>query len=175
MTPRAKQSLLALLTCFLIATGKNVFAADPLVMPRELIDYAAATGCAPIDNFFERPGMVNPPYVYGWLPGDQEKSAAFWCRNTEKGTKPYILKFKVAKPAELRGCATAIEWSDFPGGLSVETRPRLVLNEFHSVTVPQRRGPSVEVPNARVLVSYYDGLSDTFYCYNGEWLVASTE
>jgi hypothetical protein len=175
MRPRAKQSVLALLICVLVATGKSALAADPLMMPRDLVDYAAATGCAPIDNFFERPGMVNPPYVYGWLPGDQETSAAFWCRNTGKRTKPYSLKFKIANPAELRGCAAAIEWSDFPGGLSVETRPRIVLNEFYSVTVPQRRGPSVEVLNARVLVSYYDGLSDTFYCHKGEWLFASTE
>jgi hypothetical protein len=82
--------------CILLLTlFARVSWADTLVMPRELVDFAHANGCTPIDNFFERPGMVNPPYVYGWLSGDQEKSAVFWCKRAEKNDKPYILMFNV--------------------------------------------------------------------------------
>jgi len=59
----------------------------------------------PIDNFFDRPGMVNAPFVYGWIPGDQE-SAVFWCRIPATNTrKPYRLMFKPADPKLLSGCA----------------------------------------------------------------------
>ena len=50
MSLRAEWSMLSLLMCGLVATGKSAPAADPLIMPRELVDYAAATGCAPIDR-----------------------------------------------------------------------------------------------------------------------------
>ncbi|MEP6643401.1 MAG: hypothetical protein ABJA69_02805 [Acidobacteriaceae bacterium] len=159
----------------LFATQGNVFAADKLVMPRDLIDFALANACSPIDNFFDRPGLINPPYVYGWLPGDPERSAVFWCKNTSGGGKPYSLKFKLVAPKESAGCPTSIEWSDQPGGLSIEMRAHLDLIDFHYVTRPKQMGPSRVVANAKVLVSYYDGLSDVFFCYEGRWLFATSE
>lgn len=159
----------------MLVAGGGISSADTLVMPRELVDFARANGCAPIDDFFDRPGMINPPYVYGWLPGDPENSAVFWCKKTEKDGKPYILMFKPADSKQLRGCPAVIEWGDPPGGLSIETRARLALVKFRYVNAPKRNGPSSVVTRARVLVNYYDGLSDVFYCYRGKWLVASTE
>jgi hypothetical protein len=162
--------------CILLLTlFARVSWADTLVMPRELVDFAHANGCTPIDNFFERPGMVNPPYVYGWLSGDQEKSAVFWCKRAEKNDKPYILMFKARNPKQLAGCPAIVEWWNPPGGLSIETRRRLALRNFRYVTVPQRAGPASVVTNAKVIVNYYDGLTDVFYCYKGRWLVARTE
>jgi hypothetical protein len=175
MSPRAKQFVAVLTAYLLLATGSTVFAADTLVMPRELVDFAHASGCEQIDNFFARPGMVNPPYAYGWLPGDREKSAVFWCEKTKKSGKPYSLMFKPADPKLLEGCPAVIDRADFPGGLSIEIRPHLALSVFRFVTAPMQTGPSIEVANARVLVNYYDGLTDVIYCYQGKWLVASTE
>ncbi len=175
MTASVKQFVVIFMACVLLPSGTTAFAIDHLLMPRELVEFGITTGCVPIDNFFDRPGMVNPPYVYGWLPGDQGKSAAFWCKNTGKSAKPYSLKFKVSDPKRMQGCPAAIDWSDFPGGLSVETRSHIALSDFHSIVSSQRTGPSVEVSNVKVLVNYYDGLSNTFYCYKGDWLVASTE
>jgi hypothetical protein len=75
-------------------------------MPRELVDFAHANGCTPINDIFERPGMVNPPFVYAWLPGNPADSAAFWCKKTEKSAKPYKLLFKVYDPKQMAGCPT---------------------------------------------------------------------
>jgi hypothetical protein len=175
MSPRPKQFVAVFAAYLLLLAGSSVFAADTLVMPRELVDFAHANGCEQIDYFFARPGMVNPPYVYGWLPGDQEKSAVFWCEKTNKSEKRYSLMFKPADPKKLEGCPAVIDWWNFPGGLSIEIRPNLALRDFRFVTAPTQAGPSVEVANARVLVDYYDGLTSLFYCYQGKWLFASTE
>ncbi len=149
--------------------------AETLVMPRELIDFARAGGCVPIDNFYDRPGMVNPPYVYGWLAGDPENSVAFWCKKLEKSDKPYLLVIKAANAKDLFGCPAKIEWGNAPAGLSVETRKSLSLRDFHYLTEPTRAGPAAVIPTAKVIVNYYDGLSDEFYCYKGQWLVASKD
>jgi hypothetical protein len=152
-------------------------------MPRELVDFAHANGCKTIDKFFERPGMVNPPYVYGWLLGSDEDSAVFWCKKTEKTDKPYNLmltvrdlkshELKVPDQKQLAGCPAAIEYWNAPAGLSIETRRSLELRYFHNVTDPRPRpgGLTDVVANARVIVDYYDGLRSTFYCYRGQWLV----
>ena len=61
--------LLTLVICHL------PFAAEPSVtMPEELSAYAVSKGCEEVRDFFTRPGVVNPPYVYGYLEG-KEKAA----------------------------------------------------------------------------------------------------
>jgi hypothetical protein len=167
--------ILATFTCVLVlGVFTPVSWPDTLVMPRELVDFAHSNGCTPIDNFFERPGMVNPPFVYGWLPGDPADSAAFWCKKTEKSAKPYKLIFKVRDPKQMAGCPTTIEWWS-ARGLSIEIRTRLALSDFHSVVEPKRSGPKSVVADAKVLVDSYDGVSNVFYCYGGQWFWASFE
>ncbi|MGA7792580.1 MAG: hypothetical protein WCA19_06030 [Candidatus Acidiferrales bacterium] len=156
---------------------------DTLVMPRELVDFAHAKGCTPIDNFFERPGMVNPPFVYGWLPGSDEDSAVFWCKKAEKTDKPYNLmltvrdlknhELKVPDQKQLAGCPAVIEYWNGPAGLSIETQGNLDLRYFRNVTEPRPRsgGPTNVVPNARVIASSYDGVRSLFFCYKGHWLI----
>jgi hypothetical protein len=155
--------------------GGNVASADMLAMPRELVDFARANGCGQVDDFFDRPGMINPPYVYGWLPGDKEKSAVFWCKKTKNDAIPYKLMFKPADSKKLAGCAAVIEWRNTPGGLSIEVRRHLALRDFRYVSALNQTGPLFVADNAKVLVNYYDGLKDVFYCHEGQWLVASTE
>lgn len=178
------QILAAFACIFLLAVFTPASWSDTLVMPRELVDSAHANGCTPIDNFFERPGMVNPPYVYGWLPGGDVDSAVFWCKKVEKSVKPYNLVFtvrdrssfamKLVDPKQLQGCPAVIEW-DLPRGLSIKTRPNLDLHDLHFVNTPQRSGPTTVVPNARVIESYYDGVRELFYCYREEWLFKALE
>jgi hypothetical protein len=177
--------LAAFASIFLLAVFTPASWPDTLVMPRELVDSAHANGCTPIDNFFERPGMVNPPYVYGWLPGGDEDSAVFWCKKVEKSVKPYNLMFtmrdrssfamKLVDPKQLEGCPAVIEWSDFPRGLTIRTRPNLGLHDLHYVNTAQRSGPTTVVPNAKVIVNYYDGVTELFYCYRGGWLFKTQE
>src|SRR5438067_3119141 len=151
--------LAGLTICILMLTGLGEgSSADTLIMPRELVDFGRARGCEPIDNFYDRAGMIDPPYVYGWLPGDKEKSAVFWCKKTETDSKAYNLVFKTSDLKLIAGCPAVIEWQDPPAGLSIETRHRLLLSGFHYVTNRTRPGPPLAVANAKVLVSYYDGL-----------------
>ncbi len=83
--------------------------------------------------------------------------------------------FKVRDPKLMSGCATTIEWPDPPAGLSIEVRKSLSLSTFNDAADPKLPKSSGEVSNAKVIVNYYDGLTDIFYCYRGRWLVSSTE
>jgi hypothetical protein len=141
-------------------------------MPKELVDFGLQHGCLPIgDYFFQRPGMVDPPYAYGWLPGDRENSAVFWCTKEPNATT-YQLMFKVRDPKQMAGCPTKIEWRNPPAGLSIEVRPSLNLDLFHDVNDSHLSRPTGVIQNARVIVNYYDGLTDVLYCYKGRWLVS---
>ena len=176
-------------TCFLFLTVFTPASwTDALVMPRELVDFALANGCTPIDNFFEQPDMINPPYVYGWVPGAAADSAVFWCKKGQKSDKPYNLMFavrdptsrilKAPSPKQLMGCPAIIEYWNGPAGLSVERRRNLELRYFHPVTDPRPRpgGTTGVVANARVIVNDNgDGLTQIFFCYRGQWLIELLE
>lgn len=150
-------------------------AADAPIMPRELIEMATRSSCVAVANFFERDGMIGPPFVYGVLLGETEDSAAFWCKKKVPDEQPYLLVVKANNPRTLCGCPATIEWRNFPGGLSVEIRSEIRLDEFHYVSNPERSGPMKQVTNARLIVSYYDGLSEVFYCHDGAWMFTATE
>jgi hypothetical protein len=160
--------------CLLLATQTvSVPRAATLVMPQELVEFAHTKGCIPIDNFYDRPGMLNPPYVYGWLSGDPEDSAAFWCQKAEKSEKPYELVLKVTDPKKMAGCPAIIEYWNYPRGLSVEVHRTLSLANFRYVNEPKRAGPAIVVTRANVIVNSYDGVGDDFYCYQAQWLMRS--
>src|SRR5262245_41982804 len=114
-----------------ISIGAESVSADTLTMPRELADYARVQGCTPIADFYDRTGMLNPPYVYGFADGAPEDSAALWCRKVESSDKPYLLLLKVSDPRKLDGCPARIDWWYYPDGLSIETRTALKLSDFH--------------------------------------------
>jgi hypothetical protein len=167
---------LAGLAIAMVAMGAaNSSAQNTLNMPQELVQFARSNSCAPISDFFERPGMINPPYVYGWLSGDKEKSAVFWCKQADDGISPYRLMFIPADPQQLGGCPAVIKWHDAPRGLSIQKRARLVLRNFRYVNTPSRHVPPRTVSDARVLVNYYDGVQDVFYCDRGNWVVSSSD
>jgi len=166
---RLAPALLGLLLIVLATTATKAVA-DSLVMPRDLVDYARSQGCEQISDFYEKPGMLNPPYVYGFAAGDPETSAALWCKKLGKSDKPYLLLFKVTDPKVLGGCADRVEWWNHPKGLSVETRSSLSLSDFHFAAEPKRAGPKATVAKARVIVSEYDGIEEVFLCHDGAWL-----
>jgi hypothetical protein len=148
--------------------------ADAIVMPRELVKASRANGCAPIENFYDRPGMINPPYAYGLLTGEPEGSAVFWCKKIERSDRPYLLMIKAANIGALAGCPTKIAWWNDPAGLSIEVRKSLSLKNFRYTAEPARNGPAVIVSLAKVIVNYYDGVSDIFYCHKGQWLFSES-
>jgi hypothetical protein len=134
---------------------------------------------------FARPGMLNPPFVYGRLPGGTENGVVFWCKKKEeKSERPYKLIFAVrgpndltvdlATPKQLGGCPAVVEWWNGPSGLSIETRRNLNLRDFRYVDQPKQLGPAVVVASARVIVNdNSDGLVSIFLCNAGQWFVAN--
>jgi len=158
-----------------IVPAAGTAAADTLVMPRDLVDYARSQGCAPVGDFYERPGMLNPPYVYGFVAGEPEDSAALWCRKLEKSDKSYLLLLKVKNPQVLGGCPNRIDWWNYPKGLSIETMPSLALSTFRFAADPKRTGPTTTVSNARVIMSEYDGVEELFFCHQGAWLFTTRD
>src|SRR5438093_12760077 len=83
--------------------GVSHAAAEPkYVMPRELVEHAREVGCAQVDDFFDIDGMIGAPYVYGYIPGREEKSAAFWCQKTKGDKRQFFLAVMVAPRSEER-------------------------------------------------------------------------
>ena len=148
--------------------------AQVLNMPHELVQFASAKGCSQVDDFFARPGMVNPPFVYGYAQGDEEDSAVFWCEKRVSGKRGYVLQLMYRKgPQELR-CEWHIEWSSFPGGLSLVRNPQLPSDSF--VYLDDRKSSPKQGTRltGTAILSTYDGASTWFYCYQGRWLVRQT-
>lgn len=143
------------------------------IMPEELIAYAAKNGCEQVSDFFKnRPGMVNPPYAYGYLPGLEEESAALWCQAGQGDSRKFYLLIMMKKPhPELARCPAKIEWQNYPGGLSIYKDRRTTLEEFVFLGDPKRKGPRNVRLSHNGILSGDDGLNELFYCYKGAWLV----
>ena len=146
--------------------------AATLIMPKDLVDIAEQNGCEQISNFFERPGQVDPPYVYGYLPGDPENSAVFWCKKKPgvSTDKPYLLLFASLGSTTPLECPSQIEWWNPPAGLSIYRAGDLSLEDFHYIENPKKSGPKKTLARGPVVLSSYDGLEEYFYCYNKKWL-----
>jgi hypothetical protein len=145
-------------------------------LPEELREVALKSGCSEVKRFFDRPGMVNPPYVYGYLPGPKENSAAFWCEKKENDKEIFLLNFffKGEIPEEYI-CSQSIQRkTGYPGGLSVYKDRDTTLEFFHYLNDPKRKPPANEKLTHNGILSEYDGVGLLFYCYKGEWIVRIT-
>jgi hypothetical protein len=141
-------------------------------LPKELQEIAKKNGCKEVIGFYNRPGMIKPPYVYGYLPCDEENSAVFWCEKKGKGERRFYLMImrKDNKCEELK-CPGKIEWHNFPKGLSIYKDTNTTLENFYYVKDPKRKPPKAEKLKHNGILSEYDGVEELFYCYEGEWVV----
>jgi len=154
--------------------------AQNLVMPRELVNYASTNGCRQVDDFFEeRVEMVDPPYVYGYFPGDKNDSAVFWCQTDEGGRRKFwLLIMQKTDRREPGGCPEKFEVKGtYPGGLTLSRdglrRDGLVvttLDDFHYLSDPRRKPPKGVRIKGNVIVRAYGGIKTLFYCYRGSWV-----
>lgn len=158
------------LSCILSATAGF---GESNIMPEELTAVAKRNKCSQISDFYKnKPGSLNPVYVYGYVPGDEEDSAVFWCKNQMPGQKPYILAFMFRKTEnELTKCPPRIEWANPPRGLSVFKDEKVSLKGFIYLKERSKKAPDDVTVTHNAIRSYYDGVEEIFYCYNGEWLV----
>lgn len=141
-------------------------------LPKELLEIAQRNGRKEVTGFYDRPGMINPPYVYGYLPCGEENSAAFWCEKKGKGERRFFLMImrKGNKCEELK-CPDKIEWHNFPRGLSIYKGTNTTLEDFYYVNDSKRKPPKTEKLMHNAILSGYDGVEELFYCYKGEWVV----
>jgi len=162
MTVRWSLSLWAILGLAL-GSREGLHACDSQI-PEELSKLSESIGCRPVPGFWDRPGMVEPPYMYGVLDGPKEESAAFWsyCKSQEK---PY--KLAVVKSGKI---VSTVSWQNYPGGLSIHSSQRMPLSEFRFVDNPAERGPNDKMTQHAPLRSEYDGVITLFYQQGERWL-----
>ncbi|TLY39217.1 MAG: hypothetical protein E6K58_13705 [Nitrospirae bacterium] len=158
---------------FLVLATITPVGSEMGIMPGELAEIAKNENCAQLSDFYEsKHGMINPPYVYGYLPGPKEKSAVFWCRNLTPGRPLYVLVFVFKQMEhELTKCPDRIEWENPPGGLSIYTDRRTTLDGFTYIDNPNRPVPPKVHLKYNGVLSENDGFEELFYCYKGKWIV----
>ena len=109
--------------------------------------------------------MIDPPYLYGYLPGEREDSAAFWCHRDHREA-PYLLVLV----ADGRIVST-LAWNMYPGGLSLHDSARVALSDFTYADDPGKaRGPNGKLTEFPPLHSEYDGIITLFYRFGDRWL-----
>jgi len=141
-----------------------------MVLPDELLNLADESGYSQVAGYYEnRPGMVEPPYVYGYLPGYKQDSAAFWCVRDDGA---YILKFMYKeKPDKGCDCPDEIVWHNPPKGLSIYKDESVTLDRFVYIDNPKEHGPEGVHLKHNAISSEYDGVAQIFYCHEGRWMV----
>lgn len=185
---RKPRILLALLVCVVAcAVCPAARAAQPL-LPLELGELAHEVGCEPISGFFDRPGEIAPPYLYGYAPdkgmlpeAESGTNAVFWCRRGADFVLVFARKTQTAHGFSLKDsrallpCPPFLEWpasrGNPPGGLSVASAVGEPLNDFTYADDMGRQGPGGQRTTHPPLQSRYDGAGWDFYCHEGRWLV----
>ena len=150
----------------------NIEHATPgqLIIPQELFEIAEGEGYTQINNFFNRPGMVEPPFIYGYEPGPKENSAVFWCKSKEMNHY-YLIVVKTDSDSWSKIITDIIPWSNFPGGLSIYYNKDTLLDDFVFIRDTSKKVPKGEKLTHNGILSYYDGVETVFYRYKDEWIV----
>lgn len=166
---RATVAALGLLAAASIA---GVARAENPAMPQELVEHARANGCREVTDFYSRPGVVGRPFVYGYVPGAEEQSAAYWCETgpTERPAFRLMLLFKDNRH-ELARCPRYIEWGTRIGGLSIQNDDTTVLDGFVPLDFRARRPPRGTQRCLPAIHSEHKGAGVVFYCHEGSWFV----
>lgn len=162
--------LLLFINCVPIAFGNG---SDYYLLPEDLLKIAHEKGFDQIKDFYKnRPGMLNPPYAYGYFPGPKENSAVFWCENKKNTQRRFFLVI-VSKDEIKKSlyCDNIIEWQNYPGGLTIFQNTNISLEGFVYLDDPKRNVPENKHLTNNAILSEYDGVEVIFYCLNGEWLV----
>jgi len=142
------------------------------VMPKELIDIANSLNCEQVTDFYNnRPGMIEPPFAYGALSGERENSAVFWCRSKNAPNSYKLVLVSRKNFREKWKHEIIFETKNYPDGLSILEGLKISLDNFQYTADPKKRGPNNVLPSSKVILSYYDGVAEYFYNYNGHWLI----
>ena len=145
--------------------------AQTKLLPQDLTVVAEKCNCEQINDFLDRPGMIEPPYVYGVLSGEKENSAVFWCQ--AKGRKKSYNLILTTRKTEVDPWSyeIIITTQNYPRGLSIIAKPSLPLTDFIYISDFKKHGPKGISTTHSAISSYYDGVSEIFYNHDGKWLV----
>lgn len=141
-------------------------------MPRDLRQVARSLGCAPIADFFERDGQVEPDYINthdGRPSTDGSFRSAFWCKS--KTDKSFWLVFVTnGQPLQRDGCPPILKWTERPRGLMVrgQTLSLRSLRQLSDKVALINAGETAYAP----ISDTYDGSGHAFYCHQKKWFVA---
>ncbi len=141
-------------------------------LPKDLEEIARSVGCSPMDDsYFDRKGIILPPYLYGYpvYPREKETRAVFWCHHEERD-KHLLVFVRGGKPYH-ESCPSIIEIdSGYPLGLSISRESKVPLSQFVYINEPLKQGPADKFTESPILRDGADDLERNFYCYKGKWL-----
>jgi hypothetical protein len=170
-----KNALIKLIVIILFSLwiNSNVLAEEKIkLLPSDLLDVARSYQCDQINAFYDRPGMINPPYAYGYSEGPEEDSAVFWCEKKENNKRLFYLI--IHSSPEIKGvqnCPNKIIWSNYPGGLSIYKDFHTTLDDFVYIRDTKKKAPPNLKMTHNAILSEYDGKEELFYCHDGNWMV----
>lgn len=143
---------------------------DSLIMPSELIQQAEKAGCVQVSDFYDRPAIERPVFVFGQIGAAGEYIAAFWCE-LGGNRAPRAFRLVVAPPNESTAptsCLAALDWWNYPGGLSIEPLSKFGMDGYLGISEHKPTAVSSDV-KMNVIVSEYDGITTVFVCDRGSW------
>ncbi|MCK4910532.1 MAG: hypothetical protein KAR83_02770 [Thermodesulfovibrionales bacterium] len=141
-------------------------------LPGELIPIAKKHKCEQVHDFYKnRPGKVNPPYVYGYLPGNKEDSAVFWCKLSNDNWNGKLILYSKKEIPEKYNCPEIIDSNDTPRGLTIYRGEYVELKHFIYMKDYKKDVPDILLDKMVGILSSYDGVESLYYCYKGDWLV----
>ena len=141
-------------------------------MPELLVSFAAKHQCEQIDDYYNRPGPVLAPFVFGVAKGSSEKSAAFWCkRKKDDGSYVSVLMFMLVDKNWTIHKSGELEWINGASGLSLYSIEEPFMGFQKLKDIHQANMPKDKSFEGRGVSSSYDGTEETFVMHNGEWWV----
>ena len=136
-------------------------------LPKELKELANKNECdykfemsITEECYYKNTGMSF--YTYGYLPGEKEDSAAFWCMKRNDKKQPYvILIYHKHKKPEFYDCPDVI----IPRGTP---RPLRIYEDIERYLKNVANLPDGEHLKVRGIYSAVE-VGDLYYCYKGRW------
>ncbi|HEY8368753.1 MAG TPA: hypothetical protein VIM86_05490 [Thermodesulfobacteriota bacterium] len=158
---------------FLVATAlAGPARADDAALPQDLVEHARLHGCREVTDFEGREGVIGRPFVYGYVPGPAEQSAAYWCETGPRERPAFRLVLMIKdRRHELARCADHIEWGDRIGGLSIEVDDAATLDGFVPLDHRARRPAKGTRRRHPAIRSEHETAGAVFYCHEGVWFV----
>lgn len=158
------KTIIAIILISVVNVSSNVYASG---LPEEVRKFAEQNSCSEVAGFYERPGMVEPSFYYGYVQTmSKSESVIFWCQSN-KDVNTYELILTIKNKSDI-GCSEVIhKTKNFPGGLSISIENAPDLTGYRSVEPVSKKTCGVK---GIVINSFYDGVGDTFLFHNRTWM-----